>query len=303
MLDGKVAIVTGAGRGLGRAEALELAREGARVIVNDIGSEPDGSSAAAQEVVDEVEAAGGTATAFPGSVSNWDSGRDLVQHAVDTYGQLDILVNNAGILRERMLFNMSEEEWDAVIDVHLKGHFVTSRWATKYWRDRSKETGGPVYSRVVNTSSEAYLGGSPGQPNYAAAKAGIVALTLATAHGCHRYGVRANAICPRARTAMTEDLQGFERSDDDFDIFAVENVSPLVAYLSAPEADTITGQVFVIYGGMVTLLSPPGVEERFDTDHGPWTTDALSKTLAPFFADRDPLAEGYAFRGIPNPPN
>ena len=303
MLDGKVAIVTGAGQGLGRAEALELASEGARVVVNDIGSGPDGSSPAAQELVEEITAAGGEATTFLGSVSDWDTGRDLIQHAVDTYGQLDILVNNAGILRERMLFNMTEEEWDAVIDVHLKGHFCTSRWATKYWRDRSKEEGGPVYARVVNTSSEAFLGGSPGQPNYAAAKSGIVALTLATAHGCHRYGVRANAICPRARTAMTEDLPNFERTDDDFDVFAVENVSPLVAYLAAPEADTINGQVFVIYGGMVTLLGPPTVEQRFDTEQGPWSTDALSKTLTPFFADRDPLGETFAFRGIPNPPS
>src|SRR5688500_3889828 len=196
-LDGRSALVTGAGQGLGRAEALALAAAGASVVVNDY------DEGAAKAVVGEIEAAGGTAVAAPGDVSQWSVAEDLVQAAVDSYGQLDVLVNNAGVLRDRLVFNISEEEWDTVIGVHLKGHAGTTRFATAHWRERSK-AGETVDARVINTSSEAFLFGSPGQPNYAAAKAGITALTLSTAHACGRFGVKANALCPRARTAMTE---------------------------------------------------------------------------------------------------
>jgi len=201
-LDGRVALVTGAGQGLGRAEALALAASGARVVVNDYDKD------AAQSVVEEIQATGAEATAAPGDVSQWDTGRALVESAVSTFGSLDVLVNNAGVIRDRLIFNISEEEWDTVIGVHLKGHAATTRFATAYWREQSKATGGEVYARVINTSSEAFLFGSPGQPNYAAAKAGITALTLSTAQGCSRFGVRANAICPRARTPMTAETFG-----------------------------------------------------------------------------------------------
>src|SRR5215218_2894348 len=231
-MDGKVAIVTGAGRGLGRAEALELARLGARVVVNDYGRTLQGEEekSPADAVVDEITAAGGEAVADHGDVADWHDSRHLVQTAVDRFGQLDILVNNAGFLRDRMLFNMSEEDFDLVVRVHLKGHFCMSRHAASYWRDRSKASEGPVYGRIVNTTSEAALLGSPGQPNYAAAKAGIISLTIATANSIGRYGVTANAIAPRARTRMTEALPGIgDEAEGDFDEFAPENVSPLVA--------------------------------------------------------------------------
>ena len=197
MLDGKVAIVTGAGQGLGRAEALGLAAAGARLVLNDLPGDT------VEEVADSIRSAGGSAVTVPGDVSEWAVGEALLAAALGTYGQLDILVNNAGVLRDRMIFTMSEQEWDLVIKVHLRGHFVTTRLATAYWRAQRQAAGAPVYARIVNTSSEAFLLGSIGQPNYAAAKAGIAALTVTTARACARYGVRANAICPRARTAMT----------------------------------------------------------------------------------------------------
>lgn len=220
-LDGMSAIVTGAGRGLGRAEALELAGLGASVIVNDYGQPGrDGSGEAsatpAEEVAEEIRAAGGRAVAHLGDVSDHEQARALVELAVDTYGKLDILVNNAGILRDRMIFSMTEDEWDSVIRVHLKGHFNTTHFAAAHWRTRSKESGGPVHGRIVNTSSEAFLAGSAGQPNYAAAKGGIVGLTTSTALALARYGVTANAICPRARTRMTEDVfAGFQEPTDE----------------------------------------------------------------------------------------
>ncbi len=280
-LDGTSALVTGAGAGLGRAEALALAAAGAGVVVNDYDKD------AAHAVVDEIVAAGGQATAAPGDVSSWQTAQDLVEAAVSTYGKLDILVNNAGVLRDRTIFNITEDEWDTVIAVHLKGHAGTSRFATAHWRDRSKAAGAPVYGRVINTSSEAFLFGSAGQPNYAAAKAGITALTLATAGACSRYGVRANAICPRARTAMTEAVFG-EAPADGVDPLGVEHVAPLVAYLASPAADAINGQVFVAYGPMVVLVSAPGVEQRFDAPDATWSAEGLSVALGGHFAERDP---------------
>ena len=187
--------------------------------------------------------------------------------AVDAYGGLDVLVNNAGVLRDRMVFTMSEQEWDLVVRVHLRGHFVTTRFASAYWRQRSKTLGVPVYARIVNTSSEAFLLGSAGQPNYAAAKAGIVALTLATARGCAGYGVRANAICPRARTAMTAPLLG-DAPDGEPDPMSPERVAPLVIYLAGPAGGRFTGEVFVVHGGVVALLAPPTVRASFRTPDG-----------------------------------
>ena len=285
-LAGRTALVTGAGQGLGRAEALALAAAGANVVVNDY----DADTAAA--VVKEIEAAGGDAAAAPGNVAEWSTAESLVQKAVDTFGALDILVNNAGILRDRLIFNISEEEWDAVLGVHLKGHAAMTRFATGYWREQSKASGAAVYARVVNTSSEAFLYGSAGQPNYAAAKAGITALTVATAKACSRYGVLANAICPRARTQMTANVFGDAPAGEP-DPLSPDHVAPLVAFLASPAAERITGQVFVAYGRMVVLASAPGIEQRFDAPGESWTPGDLDAALGGYFADRD-MEKGFS---------
>lgn len=274
-LDGRVAVVTGAGAGLGRAEALALAREGAALVVNDV---------ADTDVVDELESLGAKAVLVRGDVSDGVVAQAIVDTAVEQFGGLHVLVNNAGVLRDRMLFNMSDGEWDLVVRVHLRGHFLLSRNAAAYWRAQAK-AGGDTYGAVVNTSSEAFLFGSEGQPNYAAAKAGIVALTLATARGLARYGVRANAICPRARTAMTAAVFG-EAPADGVDPLSPDHVAPLVAYLATPAAARISGQVFVVHGGMVALLAPPTVERRFDSTQ--WTVGQLDEVLGDYFAARDP---------------
>jgi 3-oxoacyl-[acyl-carrier protein] reductase len=279
-LAGRSALVTGAGQGIGRAESLALAQAGARVVVNDYDAD------AAKAVVQEIADAGGEAVAAPGDVSQWSTGEELVRTAVEEFGQLDILVNNAGVLRDRLIFNIAEDEWDTVIGVHLKGHAATTRFATAHWRERSK-AGEQVDARIVNTSSEAFLFGSPGQPNYAAAKAGITALTLSTANACGRFGVRANAICPRARTAMTADVFG-EAPEGGTDPLSVEHVAPLVVWLASPAAAAVTGQVFVAYGPMVALASAPAVEKRFDASGPTWTLEDLDGALSPYFADRDP---------------
>ena len=297
-LDGKVAIVTGAGRGLGRVEALQLARAGARVVVNDFGLSLHGSREdnPAEAVVEEIRSAGGTAVAHAGDVADSGDSAELIRTAVEQFGSLDILVNNAGIIRDRMIFSMSDEEFDAVVRVHLKGHFAMLRGATAYWRDASKRADAPVYARVVNTSSEAFLLGSPGQPNYAAAKAGIVALTLATAQSCAKYGVRANAICPRARTRMTEKVFGAE-AEGDADPLAPEHVGPFVAFLASPAAEAISGQVFVVHGGFVGLVAAPQYETTFSTGDGGWTVDDLAVQVGKHFEGRDPRA-GFAALGL-----
>ncbi|MGW5675713.1 3-oxoacyl-ACP reductase [Streptomyces sp. NPDC003860] len=294
-LDGLSAIVTGAGRGLGRAEALELASLGASVVVNDYGQPGrDGTGGAsatpAQEVAEEIRAAGGAAVAHHGDVADFAVARDLVALAVTTYGKLDVLVNNAGILRDRMVFSMTEDEWDSVIRVHLKGHFNTTRFASAHWRERSKATGGPVHGRIVNTSSEAFLAGSAGQPNYAAAKGGIVGLTTSTASALARYGVTANAICPRARTRMTEDVfAGFqEPADGVLDPLSPEHVAPLVGYLAAPAAAGVNGQLFVVHGGMVAVVAHPPVVAQFDTEKERFSHDELDALLTPYYAARPP---------------
>src|SRR5580658_2305887 len=267
-VDGRVAVVTGAANGLGRAEALALARAGARLVLNDLVLE------AVEVVSAEIAAAGGQAIVAAGDVGEWSTGERLVAAALQAYGRLDILVNNAGVLRDRMIFSMSAQEWDTVLRVHLRGHFVTSRLATAYWRDLSKQAGGPVYGRIVNTSSEAFLLGSSGQPNYAAAKAGIAALTVTTARSCARYGVRANAICPRARTAMTAGLMGPPPAGS-VDPLAPEHVAPLVVYLASPAGEAINGEVFVVHGGVAAVMEPPRMRAVFRSDapDGMWTLE------------------------------
>lgn len=257
LCDGRVVIVTGAGGGLGRAHALAFAAEGARVVVNDIGTsrEGEGSSAGpAQQVVDEIRAAGGEAVANTDDVADWDGALRLVRTAVDSFGGLDVLVNNAGFLRDRMLATMSVEEWDAVIRVHLRGHFCTLRHAAEFWRDEAK-AGRTPDGRIINTSSGAGLMGSVGQGNYAAAKAGIVGLTLNAAAELGRYGVTANAIAPAARTRMTEVAMPdmMRAPESGFDAMAPENVSPLVVWLGSAESKDVTGRVFEVEGGIVSV--------------------------------------------------
>ncbi|MFE9686921.1 3-oxoacyl-ACP reductase [Streptomyces sp. NPDC006285] len=294
-LEGRVAVVTGAGRGLGRAEALELARLGAAVVVNDLGQpgrdgSGDASPAPAEEVAADIRATGGRAIAHTGDVADHERARELVESAVAEFGRLDVLVNNAGILRDRMVFSMSEDEWDSVIRVHLKGHFNTIRFASAHWRSRSKAADAPVYGRIVNTSSEAFLAGSAGQPNYAAAKGGIVGLTTSTALALAKYGVTANAICPRARTRMTADVFAGspEPREGVTDPLAPEHVAPLVGYLASPAAARVNGQLLVVHGGMVAVVERPRVAAKFDTKQDAFTYDELDALLTPHYADRPP---------------
>jgi NAD(P)-dependent dehydrogenase (short-subunit alcohol dehydrogenase family) len=255
--EGRVAIVTGAGRGLGRAHALELARQGAKVVVNDLGAAADGvgaSSDPANEVVSLIEQMGGQAVANGDDVADFEGARRLVQQAVDTFGGLDVLVNNAGFLRDRMLVNTAEDEWDAVVRVHLKGHFAPLRHASAYWRAEAKE-GRTRAARVVNTSSGAGLQGSVGQATYSAAKAGIAALTLVAAQELRRYGVTVNAIAPVARTRMTEEVfaQTMARPEAGFDAVDPGNVSPVVAWLASEESADVTGRIIEVEGGRICV--------------------------------------------------
>ena len=258
LLDGRIAIVTGGGRGLGRAHCLALAREGATVVVNDIGASlhgDDTSESPAEEVVAEITAAGGRAVASDASVSDWAATETLINGTVEEFGRLDILVNNAGIIRDRMLFSMSEAEFDAVIAVHLKGTFATTRHACAYWRAAAKR-GEPVSGRIINTTSGTGLFGTVGQGNYGAAKAGIVSLTTIAALEMRRYGVTANAISPLAKTRMTEGIAAVTGTEGEggFDPRAPANVSGLVAYLGSAEAGWLTGQVFRVDGNKVQRL-------------------------------------------------
>lgn len=290
-LEGRVAVVTGAGSGLGRSEALALAHLGAQVVVNDMGP-------SAEDVVSEIKAIGGSAVAVTGDVGDWSIGDRLVDTAVESFGNLDIVVNNAGITRDRMLFNVSEKDWDDVVRVHLKGHAAVSRAAAVHWRQASKSSGGPVYGRLINTSSEAFLFGGAGQPNYSAAKAGITALTLSAAQGLAKYGVKANVICPRARTGMTADVfSAPDGTDERLDILSPDRVATFVGYLASPESERISGQVFVVYGEMVALIAAPIVEHTFTTDAGAFSHEELTAKVGPYFGERDPY-KGYAAYGI-----
>ncbi|WP_027930142.1 SDR family oxidoreductase [Amycolatopsis thermoflava] len=253
----RVVIVTGAGRGIGRAHALAFAAEGARVVVNDVGVALDGSATGdgpAAQVVAEIEALGGEAVANTDDVADWTGARNLIGAALEQFGGLDVLVNNAGFVRDRMLVNLGEEEWDAVIRVHLKGHFAPLRHAAEYWRGEAK-AGRTPSARVINTSSGAGLLGSVGQSNYSAAKAGIAGLTVVAAAELQRYGVTVNAIAPSARTRMTEEVFAatMARPDEGFDAMAPENVSPLVVWLGSVESAGVTGRVFEVEGGKVSL--------------------------------------------------
>jgi NAD(P)-dependent dehydrogenase (short-subunit alcohol dehydrogenase family) len=255
---GRVAIVTGAARGIGRAHALAFAREGAQVVVNDYGVGLDGTGASdgpAQQVVAEIEALGGSAVADASDVASWDGAAHLVETALSTFGRLDVLVNNAGFLRDRMLVNLAEDEWDAVIRVHLKGHFAPLRHAAAHWRSVAK-SGAEVDARVINTSSGAGLLGSVAQSNYTAAKAGIAGLTLVAAEELSRYGVTVNAIAPAARTRMTQETfaSSMAAPADGFDAMAPENVSPLVVWLGSSESRDVTGRMFEVDGGRVCLV-------------------------------------------------
>ncbi|HTW97480.1 MAG TPA: SDR family oxidoreductase [Acidimicrobiales bacterium] len=281
-LQGKVAIVTGAGRGIGREHALALARAGASVVVNDLGVSLAGDGAdqtPAEEVVKEIEQAGGTASANGDNVAQFAGAGRLVDQAVASYGRLDILVNNAGILRDRMIVNMDESEWDAVIDVHLKGHFAPLHHAAVHWRERSK-SGEEVRGRVVNTSSPSGVFGNIGQANYGAAKAGIAALTVIAAQELARYGVTVNCIAPNARTRMTESAFGEIPVPDGFDAFDPANNSPIVVALCADEAQRITGQVFHIQGGAVNALRGFEAGELFFAESGWDPDDLLAELLA-----------------------
>jgi 3-oxoacyl-[acyl-carrier protein] reductase len=276
-LAGKVAIVTGAGQGIGRAHARHLAALGASVVVNDVAGAP--------AVVEEITAAGGRAGANADSVADWKGAEHLVGEAIDAFGDLHIVVNNAGILRDKMSFNMDEADWDAVVDVHLKGHFAVSRHAGRYWRERAKEGDAPP-RRIINTTSEAGLFGSAGQANYAAAKGGIVALTLVFAREYERYGVTANVIAPRARTAMTANVPSLAAPADGFDKFDPEHVARFAAWLATDGAQRVSGQVFIVMGTAVFLVAPPTVVNAIHLDAAPWTIEELERRAEGLFGGR-----------------
>ncbi len=290
ILEGKVAIVTGAGRGIGRAEALLLSQEGAAVVVNDLGGEWDGSGAdqrAAQLVVDEITQAGGTASANYDDIADWQGAARLVEQAVTDHGKLDILVNNAGILRDRVIVNLTEEDWDAVVRVHMKGHAAMIHHAANHWRARQK-AGEQVSGRIINTGSESGFIGMAGQANYAAAKAGIAALTMVAARELKRYGVTANCIAPRARTRLITNTFGDTMmgapEEGSFDSFAPENVAPLIAALASDRAGHISGQAFVVYGGTVILQRPWGAATQIDKG-ARWSPDELAAEMDKLFVN------------------
>jgi NAD(P)-dependent dehydrogenase (short-subunit alcohol dehydrogenase family) len=287
VLDGKVAIVTGAGRGIGREHALALAQAGAKVVVNDLGGSlaGDGSDLGpAEQVVEEIRSAGGEAGANGENVADFAGAERLVRRAVESFGRLDILVNNAGILRDRMLVNMTEEEWDAVIAVHLKGHFAPTRHAAAYWREQSK-AGETVRARVINTSSPSGVFGNVGQANYGAAKGGIASFTLIAAQELARYGVTVNCLAPNARTRMTEETFGeLTVPADGFDPLDPANIAPLVVALCADEAQDITGQCFFVYGGAINVLRPWDAGELIADDER-WEPGDLLAQLRSRFPD------------------
>ena len=295
--DDRVVIVTGAGRGIGRGHALEFARQGAKVVVNDLGAESDGSGGStgpAGEVVDAILAMGGEAVANGDDVADWTGAQRLIQTAIDTFGTLDVLVNNAGFLRDRMVVSTSEAEWDAVIRVHLKGHFAPTRFAAAYWREQQK-TGVAVDGRVINTSSGAGLMGSVGQGAYSAAKAGIAGLTMVEAAELGRYGVTANAIAPAARTRMTEAVFADTMAapvDDAFDEMAPENIAPLVVWLGSCESAGVTGRVFEVEGGIISVAD--GWQHGPGEDNGArWEPNEIGPVVARLLSVAPPPTPAY----------
>jgi NAD(P)-dependent dehydrogenase (short-subunit alcohol dehydrogenase family) len=280
-LDGRVAIITGAGRGIGREHALLFAAEGAKVVVNDLGGAMDGSGddrSPAEQVAAEIRDLGGEAVANHDDVTDWEQGRHLVESAIEVFGDLHVLVNNAGILRDRVIVNMTEEDWDSVIQVHLKGHFVPTRHAAVYWRERTK-AGEEVRASIINTSSTSGLLGNPGQSSYGAAKAGIGAFTVIAAQELGRYGIRVNALVPAARTRMTESTPGLSDivkppgDEAQFDVWNPANVSPVAAYL-ATEGCPATGKVYFVQGGTVRNFQNWTMTTSIDRP-GRWTVDEL----------------------------
>ena len=287
-LTGKVAVITGAGRGLGREEAMQLAHQGARVVINDINL-PDAAEAA-QATVEEIKAFGGEAIVVLGDCADSNDANTLMKTTLDTYGDLNIMVNNAGFCRDKTIFGMSDDEFDSVVRVHLRGHFVNMRNATAYWRGKAK-AGEEVYGRLVSTSSEAAIYGSAGQPNYAAAKAGIIAMTMGAAQLLTKYGITCNVIMPRALTDMTNSGQTAEMfqppADGGFHVFDAANVAPLVGYLASPEAGKISGEVLVVWGNEVQVLQRPTLGDTFVNPQGAkkWQVEDLHTSLAAHYDD------------------
>jgi NAD(P)-dependent dehydrogenase (short-subunit alcohol dehydrogenase family) len=300
--DGRIVVITGAGRGIGRAHALEYARQGARVVVNDLGAEVDGSGGStgpAGEVVEEIRGMGGEAVANGDDVSDWEGAQRLVNTAVESFGGLDVLVNNAGILRDRMLVNMTVEEWDAVIKVHLRGTFAPTRWAATYWRERAK-AGETNDARIINTTSPSGIFGNVGQSNYGAAKAGIAGFSVITAMELGRYGVTVNAIAPAALTRMTENLgmgsRAADRKPDEFDATAPENIAPLVVWLGSEQSAGITGRVFNVVGGRISVAE--GWVAGPTADKGDrWDPAELGSVVPDLVAQAAPNANMQGRRG------
>ena len=293
--DGRVVIVTGAGNGLGKAYALELARQGARVVVNDLGVGTHGEAGltqgAAQLVVEQIRAGGGQAVANADDVADWEAGERIVRTAIDAFGDLHAVVNNAGFVRDRMFVSCTPDEWDAVLRVHLRGHFCISRHAVDYWRSRQKG-GDAVDARIINTTSGAGLQGSVGQSAYSAAKAGIAALTLVQAAELARYGITANALAPNARTRMTATAFDMTAEADAFDVFAPENMAPLVAWLCSADAADTTGQVFELKGGRI-FLSEGWTDSPAEDKGARWEAGELGPVVRRLVAARAPAKSVY----------
>ena len=298
-LAGKVAVVTGAGRGLGRVEALELAKHGASVVVNDLGLSRDGigsDTEPADSTVAAIIEQGGNAVAHFGDIADWDQSKELIDTAVDKFGSLDILVNNAGFIQDSMLQKMTEEQFDSVVRVHLKGHFCMMRHTMAHWREVWKKEGEkPIGGRIINTSSEAALIGALGTGNYSAAKAGIIALTLSAARELQRFGCNANVLVPRARTRMNmggPSAPLFEKPEEGFDTYAPEHVAPLVAWLASPNSERVSGNVLQIWGGELVVYEKP--RRIFETStNEAWSLEAIDSELGPFFSNKEPIIDGF----------
>ena len=295
--ENKVAVITGAGRGLGKQEALHLAKQGARVVINDI--DMGDAADAAHETAEEIRSLGAEALVVLGDCADSNDAGNLMKQTLDTFGDLNIMINNAGFCRDNTIFNMSDEEFDSVVRVHLRGHFVNMRNAAAYWRNKAK-SGEQVYGRMISTSSEAFLYGSAGQPNYASAKAGIVAMTMGAAQLLVRYGVTCNVIMPRAETDMTmtgATADMFKAPEEGFHYFDPANVAPLVTYLSSEKAAHISGEVFIVWGNMVNVVERPKVLPPHINPDGDqaWTVDGLHASLSNHFdAEYRPVRDGFS---------